>query len=395
MRDPWNILPVDFSRFILDMMIPPMFQGVEYLFLGFSLLVCLAGVILLVLLARRPREQPRCRKCRFDMRGSSSLVCSECGWQARDQRALHSNNRMLWWLVPVLLACLAWPGYKAVNWSKERGWTPPLPRYKITTVKTFSTGHVVELCTCRNPRDWSGPSFLRLINAEGEILWGGSGSNATGDRATLHAHLPEDITGDGRPNLVVESCTSGTGRYASCTILHFDEDGVFDTWVLGGYCGASFVDFDGDGVFEATMSDGTLKYELACGACLPLPSVILRVQESTGDTWTLALECMRKPPPDPQTLDVMVEELRALDWSKPIDPEGMFPYANSTVDQLWEAMLPLVYSGNGSTAIELHQRVWPKNVPYNEETLEHFLRIVGGWSDIVDLQDPPIQWPDP
>ena len=192
----------------------------------------------------------------------------------------------------------------------------------------------------------------------------------------------------------MESCTSGTGHYGGYLIHHLDGDGSVNSSSIAGYCGATFTDFDGDGIYEIRMWDGSLKYALACGACLHIPSVVLQYQEGE---WIMAPELMRKPPPDPQALDAMAMGLRALDWSKSIDPEDGFPYSNSTVNQLWNAMLPLVYSSNGSSAIELHRRVWPENAPYREESLEHFLRQVResthDGEGMVDLQHPPIAWP--
>ena len=392
MREPWHILLEDASWIILYMFQSPMFQGADYLYIGLILLVCLTGVILLVLLARRPRKQPRCRKCGFDMRGSTSLVCSECGWQAHNERILHSNARILWLLVPLLLICMAWPGYKAIRWSKERGWTPPLPRYKVTTLRTISTGHVYKKYTGRNPHDVQAPSFLRLIDADGQGVWQ---SCLNGERWQLHVNLPEDITGDGKPDIVLESCSSGTGHYGGYLIHHFETDGSVTSSNIAGYCGAAFKDFDGDGLYEIRMWDGCLKYALACGACLNIPDVILQCEDGE---WIVAPELMRKPPPDSQDLDAIAMKLGALDWSKPIKPDDTFPYSNSTVNKLWNAMLPLVYSGNGRLAIELHRQVWPKNAPYREDALKHFLREVRkstrDGDSIVNVQDPPIDWPE-
>ena len=96
--------------------------------------VAIIPIVGLVLVCRglwgdRSKGRPRCPNCWYDMRGSlPSLVCPECGHDARHERRLHSNRRgwrrIAVGLVVVLLSC--YPLVIIVGWCRERAATQTL-----------------------------------------------------------------------------------------------------------------------------------------------------------------------------------------------------------------------------------------------------------------------------
>ena len=100
------------------------------------------GTVVLVLgHARRYRGGSLCHACGYDLRGTRATTCSECGARVdpdTDRRPI----RGIWrWVVILWIVGLAWPTYQAVLWSRARGWTPPLPRYRVEVLRIYSTGH--------------------------------------------------------------------------------------------------------------------------------------------------------------------------------------------------------------------------------------------------------------
>lgn len=62
---------------------------------GLAWLICLAGIVLFAwaLFWDRSRGRRRCPKCWYDMSGTGSLRCSECGYEAKRMQALHRTRR--------------------------------------------------------------------------------------------------------------------------------------------------------------------------------------------------------------------------------------------------------------------------------------------------------------
>src|SRR5262245_31316552 len=80
---------------------------VGWLWIIFAAAFALPGLIVLVraLFADRSRGRKRCPKCWYDMSGATSLVCTECGRDAKRERRLFRTRRH-WkaaWLGLVLL----------------------------------------------------------------------------------------------------------------------------------------------------------------------------------------------------------------------------------------------------------------------------------------------------
>ncbi len=72
-----------------------------------------AGVVSLILLylgflQDRSRGRPRCPKCWYNMTGAPSLVCPECGHDARQSRRLYRTRRRRWAIPCAVLLVVMW-----------------------------------------------------------------------------------------------------------------------------------------------------------------------------------------------------------------------------------------------------------------------------------------------
>lgn len=73
-------------------------------------------------LRQRSRDQRRCPKCWYDMRSTPTLVCSECGHDAKKERRLHKFRRRWRWAAFWILVSASSVGvyvdrrYHPVNW---------------------------------------------------------------------------------------------------------------------------------------------------------------------------------------------------------------------------------------------------------------------------------------
>jgi hypothetical protein len=89
----------------------------------------------------------------------------------------------------------------------------------------------------------------------------------------------------------------------------------------------------------------------------------------------------------------------ALDWSEKIpDRKNPDPYYTKAVGELWKVMLDLIYEGNGRTAVDLLDAVWPAHLENKAAGLAYFIGKVRdftkeNWEAIDAMQDPPVAWP--
>src|SRR5512134_3701851 len=76
----------------------PIIWAVLVLFAALTMLLLYLG-----LFQDRSRGRPRCPKCWYNMTGAPSLVCPECGHDARHERRLYRTRRQRWALVCAVL----------------------------------------------------------------------------------------------------------------------------------------------------------------------------------------------------------------------------------------------------------------------------------------------------
>ena len=75
-------------------------------------------------------------------------------------------------------------------------------------------------------------------------------------------------------------------------------------------------------------------------------------------------------------------------------------FYTKAVGELWAVMLDLIYEGNGQTAVDLLDAVWPPHLENKTASLAYFIDRVRdvtdprkNWDAIEGMQDPPVVWP--
>jgi hypothetical protein len=205
-----------------------------------------------------------------------------------------------------------------------------------------------------------------------------------GQRADKEQGVPAiangtDITGRGRPDMIVSLYTGG----AHCCTIHyvFELEPDFkllatldaeDSWP------AYFADLDGDHHYYYLADDWTFAYWPNCFACSPWAPIKLRfVEDGKAGSYHLALDKMRQPEPTPTEWGKSLQETRKT-FSEP-------NWELSIGTTLWDTELKLIYAGHADLAWKFLDEAWPAKVKGKSEWLGNFcsrLKTSPYWPDL-------------
>lgn len=317
----------------------------------------------------RRRDAPGariCPKCGYDLRGTPSLRCSECGLLVADEAALVPRRRRWRWLVLGLLVAIAFPTYRGVLWSRSRGWTPPLPAWKVAESRRLSNGAVVTIVVPRIPWEFGGE--CRIRNRDGATQTLEDEWFYLGDGSDEGRGVDEDITGDGVPDLAVFSYSGGAHCCLTYHLFGLPADGTaVELASIDLEHGGTFSDLDGDGVFEVVTCDWSWAYAVSCFACINHPEVVLRF---TGTGYEMAPELMAQPAPTDEAFSTLVTDLSlTMSEVETVEYDG-------TRDRMYSEMLELIYTGHEERAWRLFDAVRPPGSPQRDEDLTAFRDVL-------------------
>lgn len=221
----------------------------------------------------------------------------------------------------------------------------------------------------------------------------GMGEYKLGQQADPQFGIPKiengaDITGRGRPDMIVINWTGG----AHCCFSHFVFEVKPTLWLLasiddgdGDY--AHFADLDGNRRYYYVGNDWTFSYWDASFANSPSPTVVLRfVENAKPPGYHLAIDRMQRPVPTP------------AEWNKAVREASEAFGENSGFGdgigfELWSNMLNLIYTGHSELAWKLFDQAWPRQRPGKEQFLSGFcgqLKSSPYWPDLdPTLKDTP------
>ncbi|NBU10674.1 MAG: hypothetical protein EBS84_16910 [Proteobacteria bacterium] len=203
------------------------------------------------------------------------------------------------------------------------------------------------------------------------------GSYGFGD----HEKFPigKNLTGNGRPNLVVRTYSGGAN---CCTDVHvfelaenFHHVARFDARNAEG---VSFEDLDHNGILTVSMADWHYLNVIGPMIASPAPRIIFRYRDGH---YQLALDLMKKPAPPWEELKMFAQEIRQLfdqAQKKPEEADLILTRWNPNypVPQLWSKMLDLIYTGNEIEAMMLFNQAWPDTYPGKQKALKRFNALV-------------------
>jgi hypothetical protein len=183
-----------------------------------------------------------------------------------------------------------------------------------------------------------------------------------------------DITGNGKPNLVVYEFTGGAHCCSEVSVFELGSSVKKIALIEGLHSPPEFVDLDGDSLPEVILYDWTFAYWNTSFANSPAIDVILKYK---GRKYEMAFDLMRKPSLPNDDLHRLAGEIKALEW-----------WGNYPPVELWCEMLDLIYTGNMSQAWDLVELSWPSGIYPKELFLSPFkaqLQTSLFWKDVQKL----------
>lgn len=200
--------------------------------------------------------------------------------------------------------------------------------------------------------------------------------------------IGEDITGDGRPNVVVEFYSGGAHCCDTYLIFEIGERFRLVNRLDTGDYGITFQDLDDIPGFEIETLDDTFAYWKAPFAGSPAPRVVLSYRDGR---YRPAPDLMRRPPMAAPVLGARARRIREGGrWGR----YAMYPLDS----RLWAVMLDLIYSGNAEQARMFLDAAWPAGRSGKEKFADELflckLRQSPYWPIVAEMNDVPAAEPE-
>lgn len=308
-----------------------------------------------------------CPRCHFDMRGTLSLRCSECGFVAANELALSVQfglRRTKWIWLAVFVSFFGWVSF---IYSRDRGWSPPLPHWRLAETVAFPNGSVVERYEERDPHAYNGQRCI-VRPALGEPItlerWQISLRN-TDWETTVAGADDSDITGDGTADIIIEEYSGGAHCCYTVRVFEAMPDGSMrQSMEMETLHGHRFEDVNADGILELVTADFAYAYAFTSFASLDYPELIYAYR---GGEYVLAPDLMQRTPLSRAALDTLCAEHASADWIE--QPRQAF-------DALLSKMMELLYSGRSDQAWGLYDEACRLGEPVRTEWTNQFLQIL-------------------
>ncbi len=335
-----------------------------------ALLLFVAGLTMTcrALFPSKPDGRPRCPKCWYDLTGGISQTCPECGHTPIRRDRPGKIRRHYKTALLSLLFAIALPLFVVQRRVRVYGWvyyTYYGPIYYFSPMKQIAHHRINEVTfgIYSDRRDWNYDTICRIKSGSNTLY------ELTDYRIELGARLPddshigmgEDITDDGRPNVIITTYSGG----AHCCTEHilFDiQDGSANeiARITPAHGNADFTDIDGDGDLEVSLHDWTFAYWNTSFASSPAPRIVLQYD---GTTYRTAPHLMAAPPPPPEQWNQLAHQVH----QSLTNNEQLWPSS-----ALWSTMLDLIYTGHTDLAWQFLDESWPTDRPGKELFAEDF-----------------------
>jgi len=250
----------------------------------------------------------------------------------------------------VRVALVKESGVWTINWISEIGVTR---RFENYAVSVYSKHRIFT--------GWWG-EFLEIMRGKDRVFEIYMDSNMEIDLS----FMGKDITGDGKPNLVIWANLGGSAVNATIYIVQLGQE--FRTLARIGQP-VKFQDLDRDEKLEIVLFDRGYPFLWRDNASGPRPKVILRYQDGA---YRIAVDLMRKPAPPREELERRAKKSREdgrwmgrhwLEWR-------VVPYSLSVPS------LELLYTGHPELAWQFVEMAWPQVISGKDIWLSKFRKNV-------------------
>jgi hypothetical protein len=172
--------------------------------------------------------------------------------------------------------------------------------------------------------------------------------------------MGKDITGNGKPNLVVSQWTGGA---RCCSVYQIFEIGR-EFRKIAIIEGGDFTDMDGDSKLEVVVGDRTFAHMAPDYVSYRSPDVILRYQDGA---YRIAVDLMHKPAPSREDLERRAQQAREdVSWGR------MRRNFHEVPEILLNTMVELLYTGHPDLTWQFLEMAWPPDISEKDAWLSKF-----------------------
>jgi|ERR1017187_2412003 hypothetical protein len=182
-----------------------------------------------------------------------------------------------------------------------------------------------------------------------------------------------DITGNGKPNLVVYEWTGGAHCCYVAYVFELGSSVKMIAEIDGRHSTPGFVDLDGDSVPEVILNDWTFEYWPGCFEMSPAPKVVLHWRNGR---YIPDAKLMEIPTPSPQDLSREAESIRNDDaWNDRVFNSR--EYSRWCIpSQLFQTALDLMYGGHEESGRKFIRMAWSTKYPLDNGLLVEFDKLL-------------------
>lgn len=191
-------------------------------------------------------------------------------------------------------------------------------------------------------------------------------------KAPLKALAPGySVFGSGSPEIIIERANCGAKCLYEYSIFSLGKTFKKLAKLESGNDPIHFIDIGGDGKIEGIGIENTFDGWKFCSAGSPRLRVAMRFKDGKA---RLATDLMKTPPPTASYMNkIVAETIKAMQPPKEGDPNYVDTQGSDDVilpTEMVGNMLELIYSGNGQSAWQYLDQVWPKRDLTYQSTAE-------------------------
>jgi hypothetical protein len=193
------------------------------------------------------------------------------------------------------------------------------------------------------------------------------------DKAMRMPAPGSDITGNGKPNLVVYEWTGGAHCCFVAYVFELGSPVKIIAEIDGRHSTPEFVDLDGDSFPEVILRDWTFEYWPGSFATSPSPKVVLRWRNAQ---YIPDAKLMKVPTPSLQDLSQKAEGIRNDNyWNDHEFNPGKYS-SGFIPPQLFQTALDLMYGGHEELGRKFIRMAWSTKYPLDNGLLAEFDKLL-------------------